>query len=154
MSYSYHLFGTPFRILRAGDGKSTFVSCKSLICDQNNVERVQFYNDLEVEAAPALPTDPEPDEEWPTKGEVDFQNVQLRYRPDLPLVLKDLTFNIRPGEKVGIIGRTGAGKSSMAQAIFRTVELCGGNIMVDGRDLHSIGLETVCIARENVLCCC
>ena len=107
------------------------------------MERVQFYTDLAVEAAPTQPSDPQPDEEWPTKGDVIFDNVQLRYRPDLPMVLKGLTFNIKPGEKVGIIGRTGAGKSSIAQALFRTVELCGGRINIDGRNLGDLGLETV-----------
>ncbi|ORY22828.1 ABC transporter type 1, transmembrane domain-containing protein [Naematelia encephala] len=110
--------------------------------EMNNVERVQYYNDLEVEAQPHLPTDPPPSE-WPTKGLVEFRDVQLRYRPDLPLVLKGLTFTINPGEKVGIIGRTGAGKSSMTQALLRTVEISGGAIVVDGKDLLSLGLETV-----------
>jgi len=58
-------------------------------------------------------------------------------------VLKGLTFDVKPGEKVGIIGRTGAGKSSIAQALFRTVELCEGKIEIDGRDLRSLGLEVV-----------
>ena len=74
---------------------------------------------------------------------MEFKNVQLRYRPDLPLVLHDLSFTINAGEKVGIIGRTGAGKSSIAQALFRTVELADGKIVIDGRDLRSIGLDTV-----------
>jgi len=102
---------------------------------------VQYYNDLAIEADPTLPTDP--GAEWPTVGAMQFEDVQLRYRPDLPLVLKGLTFSIMPGEKVGIIGRTGAGKSSIAQALFRTVELCGGKIIIDGRDLRMLGLDTV-----------
>ena len=106
------------------------------------MERVQHYNKLEMEADPILPTDPA-EGEWPTAGAVEFKDVELRYRPELPLVLKGLTFTIEAGEKVGIIGRTGAGKSSLAQAIFRTVEICGGSISVDGRDLKELGLETV-----------
>jgi ABC-type multidrug transport system fused ATPase/permease subunit len=90
-----------------------------------------------------LPDDPKPEEPWPTAGAVSFENVQLRYRPDLPLVLKGLTFNIKPGQKIGIIGRTGAGKSSIAQALFRTVELCEGRIVVDGKDLRNLGLTAV-----------
>lgn len=116
---------------------------------QNNVERVQYYNDLEIEADPTLPTDP--GAEWPSKGQLSFEDVQLRYRPDLPLVLKGLTFDINPGEKVGIIGRTGAGKSSIAQALFRTVELCGGRIVIDGRDLRGIGLDTVSYGRLETI---
>lgn len=110
--------------------------------EMNNVERVQYYNDLEVEADRILPTDP-PKGTWPTKGEVKFNNVELKYRAELPLVLKGLNFTIRSGEKVGIIGRTGAGKSSIAQALLRTVELTGGSIVIDGKDLKTLGLETV-----------
>jgi ATP-binding cassette subfamily C (CFTR/MRP) protein 1 len=67
----------------------------------------------------------------------------LRYRPELPLVLKGISFKVRPGEKVGILGRTGAGKSSVTQALFRMVEICGGGIWIDGRSISDVGLETV-----------
>ncbi len=113
--------------------------------EMNNVERVQYYNELQVEAAPSLPNDPQ--DNWPSKGEVVFKDVEMRYRHDLPLVLKGLNFRIQPGEKVGIIGRTGAGKSSIAQALFRTVELSGGSIEVDGLVLADLGLDTV---RNNL----
>jgi ABC-type oligopeptide transport system ATPase subunit len=86
---------------------------------------------------------------WPTEGAIEFENVQLRYRPELPLVLKGVSFKVRPGEKVGIIGRTGAGKSSITQALFRMVEICGGGIWVDGRSIGELGLETVRTAAEN-----
>lgn len=111
---------------------------------QNSVERVLHYNRLQVEAAPTLPTDPRP-EAWPTLGKVEFKSVELKYRPDLPLVLKGISFSIQPGEKIGIIGRTGAGKSSIAQALFRAVEPCGGAIEVDGVNVQSLGLETVSV---------
>jgi ATP-binding cassette subfamily C (CFTR/MRP) protein 1 len=116
---------------------------------QNAVERVQHYNELESEAAPLLSTDPEP-EAWPVKGAVEFRKVELKYRLDLPLVLKGITFSIKAGEKVGIIGRTGAGKSSIAQALFRTVEICGGTIEVDGLNISGLGLESVSLAHD---CC-
>ena len=89
-----------------------------------------------------LPTDP-PINEWPSQGLVEFKDVELRYRPELPLVLHGVSFTLNPGEKVGIIGRTGAGKSSIAQALFRTVELSGGSISIDGRNLREIGLDTL-----------
>ena len=95
-----------------------------------------------MEAAPHLPTDPSP-QEWPTQGKIEFKSVELKYRPDLPLVLKGISFSIQPGEKIGIIGRTGAGKSSIAQALFRMVEPCGGAIEVDGVDIQQLGLATV-----------
>ena len=97
-----------FRAGGAGNGESR-KSRRLSLADrvQNNVERVQYYNDLALEAAPTLPTDP--GAEWPTKGAVTFENVQLRYRPELPLVLNGLNFSINPGEKVGIIGESPSG---------------------------------------------
>lgn len=59
------------------------------------------------------------DPEWPSKGEVKFENYQLRYRENLDLVLKGITFTVEPGQKIGIVGRTGAGKSSLTLALFR-----------------------------------
>ena len=122
--------------------------------EMNNVERVQHFNELQVEAAPSLPTDPK--DGWPSRGEVVFNDVEMRYRDDLPLVLKGLSFRINPGEKVGVIGRTGAGKSSMAQVLFRTVELSGGSIEVDGLNIANLGLDIVspdccdqCLAVEG-----
>jgi ATP-binding cassette subfamily C (CFTR/MRP) protein 1 len=97
---------------------------------------------LEAEPAATYPSDPSPDD-WPTAGAIEFENVQLRYRPELPLVLKGISFKVRPGEKVGIIGRTGAGKSSVTQALFRMVEICDGGIWIDGRSISDVGLETV-----------
>ncbi|KAG7527800.1 hypothetical protein FFLO_06590 [Filobasidium floriforme] len=109
--------------------------------DMNTAERVLHYIDLEREAASCLELDPPA--EWPQKGHVVFDNVQMRYRPDLPLVLKGLTFEAQPGEKVGIVGRTGAGKSSLAQVLFRIVELAEGSIKIDGYNLRNMGLDTL-----------
>ncbi|KAF2157253.1 ABC multidrug transporter [Myriangium duriaei CBS 260.36] len=78
---------------------------------------------------------------WPEKGELRFMNVQMRYRPGLPLVLTGLTVHIRPGERVGIVGRTGAGKSSIISAIFRLVELCHGCISIDDVDISTVPLH-------------
>lgn len=108
----------------------------------NAVERVLHYTQLPMEAKPILPTDP-PESAWPTIGSLEFKNVEMRYRPDLPLILKGISFSIKAGEKVGLVGRTGAGKSSIAQALFRAVEPCGGTIVVDGVDLQSVGLDTL-----------
>lgn len=69
-----------------------------------------------------------------------MKNVVLRYRPELPEVLRGLTMSIRPGEKVGIVGRTGAGKSSIMTALYRLVELTSGSIVIDGVDVSQIGL--------------
>lgn len=109
----------------------------------NSIERVRRYATLEQEAASVLSSDTDLDA-WPSAGAINFSDVQLKYRPELPLVLKGLTFDVRPGEKVGILGRTGAGKSTLVQAVYRTVELAGGSISVDGVDLRNVGLQTVC----------
>uniref|UniRef100_A0A3B3QHS8 Si:ch211-221f10.2 n=1 Tax=Paramormyrops kingsleyae TaxID=1676925 RepID=A0A3B3QHS8_9TELE len=82
-----------------------------------------------------------PDPCWPQEGRICFKDVQMRYRDDLPLVLKKLSFSIRPKETIGIVGRTGSGKSSLGIALFRLAELAGGSITVDGMDIAQIGLE-------------
>ena len=110
--------------------------------EMNSIERVKKYATLTQEADPVLPGDAAL-VQWPTAGAISFSDVELKYRPELPLVLKGLTFDVQAGEKVGIIGRTGAGKSSLVQAIYRTVELSGGNIHVDGVNLRNLGLRTV-----------
>lgn len=81
--------------------------------------------------------------EWPSQGEVDFKDVYLRYRPNTELVLKKLTFKVEPGMKIGVVGRTGAGKSTISQALSRIVEICGGNILIDGVDINQIDIAQV-----------
>lgn len=76
-----------------------------------------------------------------------FKNYSTRYRPDLPPVLHDVTFDIKPSEKVGIVGRTGAGKSSLALALFRCLEAETGSISIDGVEIGGIGLNDL---RENI----
>ncbi|KAH8585848.1 ABC multidrug transporter-like protein [Bisporella sp. PMI_857] len=84
---------------------------------------------------------------WPEKGEIAFENVKMRYRIGLPLVLKGLSLHIRAGERLGVVGRTGAGKSSIISALFRFQELSGGFITIDGIDIRQIGLNNL---RSNL----
>ncbi|KZT57357.1 hypothetical protein CALCODRAFT_434214 [Calocera cornea HHB12733] len=109
--------------------------------NMNAVERVEHYTKLDQEPEQTTPQDPPPT--WPSEGNVSFKNVQMRYRDGLPLVLKGITFDVKPGEKVGIVGRTGAGKTSILQALFRMVEICGGEILVDGVNINKIGLSAL-----------
>lgn len=81
------------------------------------------------------------DPSWPLKGAIEFENVSMRYRPNLPLSLKKLTFSLKAGEKCGVVGRTGSGKSSLAVALFRLVELEDGKIVLDDVNLANIRLK-------------
>lgn len=105
----------------------------------NSVERVGTYIDLPSEA-PEVIEGNRPPPGWPASGLVRFEDVILRYRPGLPPVLKGLSFIIYPHQKVGIVGRTGAGKSSMINALFRIVELEKGRILIDDCDVGKFGL--------------
>lgn len=105
----------------------------------NSVERVGTYIDLCSEA-PAIVESNRPPSGWPSTGSIQFEDVVLRYRPGLPPVLHGLSFTISPSEKLGIVGRTGAGKSSMLNALFRIFELEKGRILIDHRDVGKLGL--------------
>lgn len=105
----------------------------------NAVERVGTYIDLPSEA-PEIIESNRPPPGWPSSGLIKFEDVVLRYRPGLPAVLRGLSFVICPMQKIGIVGRTGAGKSSMLNALFRIVELERGRILVDDCDISKFGL--------------
>ncbi|KAK1145209.1 hypothetical protein N8T08_004361 [Aspergillus melleus] len=107
--------------------------------DFNAAERVFEYTQLEQEPAdgalvPAA---------WPTKGEVEVTDLHVSYSPDLPPVLKGLNFSVKQGERIGIVGRTGAGKSSLALALLRFLEPQSGSVRVDGVDLGTIRLHDI-----------
>ncbi|EFJ11982.1 ATP-binding cassette transporter, subfamily C, member 22, cluster Ib, SmABCC22, partial [Selaginella moellendorffii] len=119
-------------IKRTVEAESLFVS----------VERILEYCHLSTEAT----NKSEPrilSSNWPTAGSIEFINYTLAYREDLPAVLNNISFKIFPLEKIGIVGRTGAGKSSLAAAMFRMVEnmACSGTILVDDIDIKTIGLD-------------
>ncbi|KAK2632393.1 hypothetical protein EUGRSUZ_L01615 [Eucalyptus grandis] len=106
----------------------------------NAVERVGVYIELPSEA-PAIIENNRPPPSWPSLGSIEFDDVVLRYRTELPPILRGLSFTVAPREKLGIVGRTGSGKSSMMNALFRIVELEKGRILIDGCDTSKIGLE-------------
>ena len=105
-----------------------------------SVERIKEYTETPVEA-PWRIEETKPAAGWPAKADVVFDHLDLRYRDGLELVLKGVSVDIKDGEKVGIVGRTGAGKSSLTLALFRLVELAGGKIDIDGINVSSIGLH-------------
>ncbi|XP_024918854.1 multidrug resistance-associated protein 5 isoform X3 [Cynoglossus semilaevis] len=122
-----------------------------------SVERINHYvKTLESEGVQPNPDVDAPAPCWPQHGKITFQNVEMRYREDLPLVLKDLSFTVQPEETIGIVGRTGSGKSSLGVALFRLVELAGGSISIDGINTAHIGLydlrrKLALIPQEPVL---
>lgn len=123
--------------------------------NMNSVERVREYLNVDQEAPDIIPSN-RPPATWPNKGAVTFDNYSTRYRADLDTVLKKVSFSIKPGEKVGIVGRTGAGKSSLALALFRGLEAETGSIIIDGIDIKAIGLKdlrqsiTVCVWMNSI----
>ena len=86
-------------------------------------------------------------EQWPSQGEIEFKDVELRYRPNTEVVLRKLNFKVSPGEKVGVVGRTGAGKSTLSMALTRIVELMGGKIEIDGVDISKLDIADL---REQI----
>jgi ABC-type multidrug transport system fused ATPase/permease subunit len=104
------------------------------------VERINEYLDVEQEAE-AIVEDNRPPQNWPASGQVEFVNYTARYRQELDPVLRNLSFKVEAREKVGIVGRTGAGKSSLALALFRALEAEEGKIVIDDVDVGLIGLR-------------
>ena len=107
------------------------------------VERIEQYCNITGEADRHTEADASAGKDWPSKGEIQFIGAKLRYRSGLPLVLKGLDINIPTGSKVGIVGRTGAGKSTLMVALLRIVELDSGKILIDGIDHKILGLSLV-----------
>lgn len=125
---------------------SSFQRMTNLITQVENImtcyERIAHYDELPEEGYTRTPTHSTAlDAAWPRTGAVVFENVIMRYRDELPAVLKGVSFQIASGEKVGICGRTGSGKSSLMSVLFRVVECAGGRVLIDGVDISSITLH-------------
>ncbi|KAF8938669.1 hypothetical protein BGZ58_000407 [Dissophora ornata] len=112
----------------------------------NSVERVVEYMDLEEEP-PNIIEGSRPPASWPHAGEIVVENLTMRYAPDTPEVIKDISFSIKAGEKVGVVGRTGSGKSTLAISLFRFMDPAKGTIKIDGIDICKIGLQDL---RSNL----
>uniref|UniRef100_A0A8C1G1H3 ATP-binding cassette sub-family C member 5 n=1 Tax=Cyprinus carpio TaxID=7962 RepID=A0A8C1G1H3_CYPCA len=120
ISYAVQLTGLfQFTVRLASETEARFTS----------VERIHHY--IKVIAPPS---------DWPQEGEIVFDGTEMRYRDNLPMILKKVSCTIRPKEKVGIVGRTGSGKSSLGVVLYRLVEPCGGSIKIDGVNICDIGL--------------
>uniref|UniRef100_A0A3B5AUS3 ATP-binding cassette sub-family C member 5 n=1 Tax=Stegastes partitus TaxID=144197 RepID=A0A3B5AUS3_9TELE len=131
ISYAVQLTGLfQFTVRLASETEARFTS----------VERIHHYIQSLSQEAPARVRGRPPLMDWPQQGELVFKEVEMRYQENLPLVLNKISCTIRPKEKVGIVGRTGSGKSSLGVVLFRLVERCGGSILIDGVDISDIGL--------------
>ncbi|KAK9131039.1 hypothetical protein Sjap_011526 [Stephania japonica] len=105
-----------------------------------SVERIKQFMHLQQEP-PAIVDDKRPPPSWPSKGRIDLQDLKIKYRPNAPLVLKGITCTFKEGTRVGVVGRTGSGKTTLISAFFRLVEPASGSILIDGLDICSIGLR-------------
>lgn len=114
------------------------------------IERVQSTSELPQEASWTTDKDTKLSPTWPSRGSLKFEDVCLRYREELPLALDSVSFELPPGTRCGVVGRTGSGKSSLTVALFRLVEVESGKVTLDGVDLSTIGLSDV-RGRKNGL---
>ncbi|KAH1240203.1 ABC transporter C family member 8 [Glycine max] len=105
-----------------------------------SVERIKQFIHLPAEP-PAIVQDHRPPSSWPSKGRIDLHALEIRYRPNAPLVLKGITCTFKEGSRVGVVGRTGNGKSTLISALFRLVEPAKGYILIDGINICSMGLK-------------
>ncbi|GMM35209.1 ATP-binding cassette transporter [Saccharomycopsis crataegensis] len=121
--------------------------------EMNSAERLIFYAYELPQEAPYQIEATKPAESWPEHGEIKFENASLRYRDGLPLVLKNLNITVNAGEKIGICGRTGAGKSTIMTALYRLSELAEGKITIDGHDISKLGMfdlrSKLCIIPQD-----
>lgn len=105
-----------------------------------SVERLNQYMYVPSEA-PEVIEENRPPASWPSMGKVEIRDLQIRYRPNTPLVLRGISCTFAGGHKIGIVGRTGSGKTTLIGALFRLVEPTGGKIIVDGIDISTVGLH-------------
>lgn len=105
-----------------------------------SIERIHQYCQIPSEA-PTIIDNSRPPPSWPGNGKIELKDLQVRYKENLPIVLHGVTCTFPGGKKIGIVGRTGSGKSTLIQALFRLIEPTCGKIMIDDIDISTIGLH-------------
>ena len=106
-----------------------------------SVERVLGYGKIEPEAPLELESDKRLDKSWPHEGAINVQDLAVRYRPSLPFALNGASFSVPSGSRVGVVGRTGSGKSTIVQTLFRLLEAECGQIIIDDVNIAEVGLH-------------
>ncbi|KAI3455540.1 hypothetical protein Pfo_012203 [Paulownia fortunei] len=131
LSYAFALTGTQVFLSRWYGSLANYIV---------SVERIKQYMHIPPEP-PAIVADKRPPTSWPPKGRIELLDLKIRYRPNAPMVLKGITCTFKEGTRVGVVGRTGSGKTTLISALFRLVEPYSGQIIIDGLDICSIGLR-------------
>ncbi|CAI8612535.1 unnamed protein product [Vicia faba] len=131
LSYAFNLTGAQIFWSRWFSNLSNYII---------SVERIKQFIHIPVEP-PAIVDNNRPPSSWPSKGKIDLQGLEIKYRPNAPLVLKGITCTFKEGSRVGVVGRTGSGKSTLISALFRLVEPSRGDILIDGLNICSMGLK-------------
>ncbi|XP_058743549.1 ABC transporter C family member 8-like [Vicia villosa] len=131
LSYAFTLTGAQIFWTRLFSNLSNYII---------SVERIKQFIHIPAEP-PATVEDNQPPSSWPSKGKIELQGLEVRYRPNAPLVLKGITCTFKEGSRVGVVGRTGSGKSTLISALFRLVEPSSGDILIDGINICSMGLK-------------
>ncbi|GLU14361.1 hypothetical protein SLE2022_309370 [Rubroshorea leprosula] len=131
LSYALQLTGTQIFLSRWYCNLSNYII---------SVERIKQFMHIPPEP-PAIVEDKRPPSSWPSKGRIELHELKIRYRPNAPLVLKGITCTFEEGTRVGVVGRTGSGKTTLISALFRLVEPAGGKIFIDGLDICCMGLK-------------
>ncbi|KAJ1665516.1 hypothetical protein EV178_003158 [Coemansia sp. RSA 1646] len=121
------------------NAKSLLPYFDKVIHEWNKWDNMKQYMDIDRDDN-SVENTVEPPSSWPSAGKIEFRSFSMKYRSDLEYALKDINLTINPGEKVGIVGRTGAGKTSLSRAVFRLIKSnsCEGSILIDGADIFSI----------------
>ncbi|KAL0354577.1 UNVERIFIED_CONTAM: ABC transporter C family member 8 [Sesamum radiatum] len=131
LSYAFALTGTQVFVSRWYSSLANYIV---------SMERIKQYMHIPSEP-PAIIEDQRPPTSWPPKGRIELLDLKIRYRPNAPVVLKGITCTFTEGTRVGVVGRTGSGKTTLISALFRLVEPYNGQIVIDGVDICSIGLK-------------
>ncbi|KAK6629679.1 hypothetical protein RUM43_003497 [Polyplax serrata] len=135
LTYAAQICGVfQYTIRLLSENEARFISVERI---QDNIEARKLVPEGNVVTELKVP------DNWPSKGGIKFEEVKLSYGGDLPDVLNDISISINGGEKIGVVGRTGAGKSSLVAALFRLVELSSGKIYIDGVNIAAVSLSVL-----------